>query len=67
MSDPEPKIPTIDEIIRDLGYERMDFMHSMMTPDPDPDPSEGYHTELGDDEEGFSNGSETTTSRSTTQ
>jgi hypothetical protein len=53
VSEPEPTYPSAEELMNQLGPDRMDFMHSMMTPDPDPDPSEGYHTELGDYEEDF--------------
>ena len=54
----EPTYPSAEELMQDLGPELMDFMHSMMTPDPDPDPSDGYHTSLTphDEERRFHSG-----------
>ena len=45
MSDPEPTYPSAEQLMKDLGADRIDFMRSMMehTPNPEDVDPRPYH------------------------
>lgn len=53
MSEPEPTYPSAEQLMQDLGPDRMDFMRSMMehTPNPEDVDPRPYHSPLLNDEQ----------------